>query len=138
MTNYHNYDDPVPCPYCNAPCHADFVDIDVAMIQCGPYFCYECGASEIGPELFDWAEKKMKYCEFEGKETEHNKYDENKNLIMKKGHPFSEIELKTKWYNSGKLSPYANTVNGNLVNHEEAKAAYNVGMLDEKKIPETD
>ena len=37
------------CPYCNALCCADFVDVGVGMVQCGPYHCEACGASEIGP-----------------------------------------------------------------------------------------
>lgn len=37
------------CPYCNAPCDADFVDIGVGMQQCGPFHCEQCGASQIGP-----------------------------------------------------------------------------------------
>lgn len=37
------------CPYCDMPCHADFVDIGVGYTQCGPYHCDICGASEIGP-----------------------------------------------------------------------------------------
>lgn len=37
------------CPYCKALCCADFVDVGVGMIQCGPFHCEACGASEIGP-----------------------------------------------------------------------------------------
>ena len=37
------------CPYCQAVCRADFVDIGVGMQQCGPYHCDRCGASQIGP-----------------------------------------------------------------------------------------
>ena len=37
------------CPYCSALCCADFVDVGVGHIQCGPYHCEACGASEIGP-----------------------------------------------------------------------------------------
>ena len=47
-----SYGDPEPkerCPYCNALCCADFVDVGVGMIQCGPFHCEACGASEIGP-----------------------------------------------------------------------------------------
>jgi len=45
------YDTPEePCPHCGAMCAADFVDNGVAMVQCGPYHCEACGASEIGPE----------------------------------------------------------------------------------------
>lgn len=49
MSNYHDYNTPEPCPYCNTPCHADFVNVDVGMVQCGPYHCLQCGASQIGP-----------------------------------------------------------------------------------------
>jgi len=37
------------CPYCDAFCEADFVDVGVGMVQCGPYHCDQCMASEIGP-----------------------------------------------------------------------------------------
>lgn len=33
-----------------------------------------------------------------------------------------------------KISPYANTVNGQLVDHITAKAMYDIGLLDEKDI----
>ena len=52
MSNGYSYDEPEPfmdCPYCGKPCHADFVDVGVGMIQCGPYHCEYCYASEIGP-----------------------------------------------------------------------------------------
>lgn len=52
MSNGYNYgqDEPIEeCPYCSHPCEADFVDVGVGMIQCGPYHCTACGASEIGP-----------------------------------------------------------------------------------------
>jgi len=29
---------------------ADWVDVGVGMVQCGPYHCFACHASEIGPE----------------------------------------------------------------------------------------
>ena len=35
------------CPYCGCrECEADYVDVGVGMIQCGPYFCPVCRASE--------------------------------------------------------------------------------------------
>lgn len=37
------------CPYCGTLCTADFVDVGVGNIQCGPYHCIKCGASQIGP-----------------------------------------------------------------------------------------
>lgn len=52
MPTGYRYEDPEPkqaCPYCNMLCDADFVDIGVGFQQCGPYYCQNCGASEIGP-----------------------------------------------------------------------------------------
>jgi hypothetical protein len=46
-TNYFHYDDPEPCPYCGAGCHAEFVDVGVGMAQCGPYRCENCHAYEL-------------------------------------------------------------------------------------------
>lgn len=46
------YGEPEPkerCPYCGALCCADFIDVGVGNIQCGPYHCEGCGASQIGP-----------------------------------------------------------------------------------------
>ena len=60
------------CPYCDTFCHADFVDVGVGYVQCGPYHCENCKASEIGPELYQ---------------------QENSN--------FTEQELKTGWYEPG-------------------------------------
>jgi len=39
------------CPYCGTECEADWVDVEVGMIQCGPYYCENCGASSVG--LYD-------------------------------------------------------------------------------------
>jgi len=38
------------CPYCGAKdCEADWVDVGVGHVQCGPFVCMNCGASSIGP-----------------------------------------------------------------------------------------
>jgi hypothetical protein len=37
------------CPYCGTLTWADFVDIGLGFIQCGPYHCDNCQAYEIGP-----------------------------------------------------------------------------------------
>ncbi|MEK4488325.1 hypothetical protein NYE44_01560 [Paenibacillus sp. FSL L8-0493] len=57
---------------------------------------------------------------------------------MKQGHPFSEKELETNWYDPNKrtISPYANTIGGVLVDHKTAKMAYDMGLLDEKVLPQ--
>lgn len=44
-----SYNEPTEnCPYCGNTCYADFVDVGVGFVQCAPYFCEHCGASEIG------------------------------------------------------------------------------------------
>lgn len=51
MSGGYSYGEAEPkerCPYCGALCCADFVDVGVGMVQCGPYHCEKCGASEIG------------------------------------------------------------------------------------------
>ena len=52
MSGY-TYGDEQPtekCPYCGSECDADFVDVGVGFIQCGPYHCLQCKASQMGPE----------------------------------------------------------------------------------------
>jgi hypothetical protein len=132
------YDTPSDtCPYCGASMEADWVDVGVGMVQCGPYHCYACGASEIGPELSDWYYKdregnvillpgRRKYFEFMKK-----KGRTFGKTVLKPGHPFTEEELKHGYY-KGNISPYANTINGHLVGHRTAKAAYELGLLDDK------
>jgi hypothetical protein len=40
----------VACPYCGHPeTHAEWVDVGIGSIQCGPYHCEQCEATEIGP-----------------------------------------------------------------------------------------
>lgn len=95
--------DPIePCPYCGSDCHADHVDVGVGYVQCGPYHCDECGASENGPEgTPDNATDKMKKTGWYEPESDQ-------------------------------ISPYANAVMGILVDHKTAKKAYRMGILDEK------
>jgi hypothetical protein len=79
----------------------DRVDVEVGEIQCGPYHCDNCGASEIGHEA------------------------------MELGFEATDEEQKTGYYR-GRHSPYANTVQGTLVDHKTAKRLYEFGLLDEK------
>ncbi|HGM5832557.1 TPA: hypothetical protein ACKP36_000930 [Serratia marcescens] len=55
------------CPYCgNGNCLADFVDVGVGMVQCGPYHCESCGASEVSyldKRILTEAEKKTGWYE---------------------------------------------------------------------------
>ncbi|MCY8890372.1 hypothetical protein P8918_13765 [Bacillus spizizenii] len=112
------------------------------MVQCRPYHCYACGSSEIGPELHDWYYKdregntlylpgKKRYLSWANAKL---RFDTRP--VLKPGHPFSDKELATGYYDPAKkkISPYANTVGGELVDHVTAKQMYNIGLLDEKNI----
>lgn len=132
------YDEPTEkCPYCKHDMNADWVDVGVGSVQCGPYHCANCGASEIGPELGDWYYKDRKGAVLflPGKRL-YSPYGKTKYRIygkpvLKPGHPFTDIELETGYYQN-RHSPYANTVQGQLVDHKSAKNAYELGILDEK------
>lgn len=107
------------CPYCHKQMEADWVDVGVGFVQCGPYHCYSCGASVIGPEIDDWyykdregntiyTQSKRKYWEC-SKKKYHSKVDYSK-AVLRYDAPFTEEELKTEFYRN-KISKYANTVN---------------------------
>ena len=131
------------CPYCESKMDADFVDVGVGWVQCGPYHCVSCGASEIGPELFDWyyKDRKGKVIYLLGKrfysEWDKKKIQFGSRPVLMPNHPFTKKELETGYY-QGKVSPYANTIGGVLVDHQTAKRAYDIGLLDEKQLPETE
>ena len=118
---YGAYDEPTEeCPYCKEEMEADWVDVGVGSVQCGPYHCQSCGASEIGPEM-----------KFEVLKDENGKCAGIGKLLNPED--FTEEEIAIGYY-KGKISPYANTVEGEIVDHVTAKNAYNAGRLDEKNI----
>lgn len=43
----YGYDFHEVCPYCGNIMTCDTVDIGIGYQQCGPYYCEQCGASEI-------------------------------------------------------------------------------------------
>ncbi len=43
------HDQTTTCPYCGEVCYADWADVGVGFVQCGPFYCENCRASEIGP-----------------------------------------------------------------------------------------
>ncbi|GEA15545.1 hypothetical protein E308F_17890 [Moorella sp. E308F] len=97
------YDTPTrPCPYCGTECEADWVDVGVGYQQCGPYYCPNCGASEIGP--FD-------------DEARILTDEEKKTGWYKPGSPVSDK---------------ANTFKDCLVDHKTAKRLYEMGLLNKK------
>ena len=144
VTHRDPYDEPTEaCPYCGEEMRADFVDNGVGMVQCGPYHCYKCNASEIGPEIDDWYYKdregetihlpgKRKYYSFLRK-GRGGKTKLSGRPLLRYDAPFTNEELRTGYY-KGKISPYANTVSGNLIDHKTAKKAYDIGLLDDKNI----
>lgn len=73
----------------------DTVDVGVGEVQCGPYHCDNCGASEIGPEYSDFKEA--------------GKLDPD--------------EIRTGFYKS-RISPHANQYEGKIISHRQADALY--------------
>lgn len=88
----------------------DLVDVGVGMIQCGPYVCGSCGASEIGPERTT------------------NTYDDKYRLISTVDNAdalgLDEDERRTNFYKNGRISPHANQLNGQVISHKLADALY--------------
>src|SRR5699024_7440330 len=118
---YGAYDEPTEeCPYCKEEMEADWVDVGVGSVQCGPYHCQSCGASEIGTEM-----------KFEVLKEENGKCAGIGNCLNFEEFPEEEITIG---YYTVKISPYANTVEGEIVDQVSAKNAYNAGRLDEKNI----
>lgn len=97
---------PHPCPYCQFPMEADYVDVGVGMQQCGPHCCDGCGASEIGPE----------YSEFKAA----GKLDPD--------------EERTGYYRN-RISPHANQHNGKVITHRQADALYRAVYFAENGNP---
>jgi len=75
---------------------ADYVDVGVGMVQCGPFHCENCGASQIGPEA--------NRAGFEDTVTADEK--------------------RTGFYRGGKISPFANQHEGRPISHQQADAIY--------------
>ena len=105
------------CPYCQEMMDADWVDVGVGMVQCGPYHCYHCEASEIGPEMDDWYYKdregntiytqgKRRYWSYAKKKFRPSK-DYSKSVIRYDA-PVTKEELETGFY-KGQISPHFHT-----------------------------
>ena len=104
------------CPFCGGPAECDEVDVGVGYVQCGPYQCQVCGASEMGPEVHgrdSWVDGEMVWIE--GRRPEG----------------VTDEEMKVGWYRN-QISPHANTFQGQLVSHQVAKVLYRSGLLDPK------
>ena len=105
------------CPYCGTPCDADFCDVGVGMIQCGPYHCFGCGASEIGP-----------YDEYINPFLDRILPDDRD---LNKGRVLTREENNTGWY-APKTMPgtSANVIAGKVVSHRQMLAAYRKEFKD--------
>jgi hypothetical protein len=85
---------------------ADWVDVGVGMVQCGPYHCFACNVSEIGPEY--------------QKEKEAGKLDTD--------------EIRTYFY-KGRISPHANQIDGIPIDHKTADTLYRTKYFAEYGNP---
>lgn len=90
------------CPYCENDTYADFVDVGVGMIQCGPFHCENCKSYQIGP------------------------HDDHKDLTEIEEKTGWYEPLTDKKYSSG------NVKNNEFISHEEARKDYreSFGVFD--------
>lgn len=99
---------------------ADYVDVGVGMVQCGPFCCRGCGASEIGPERY--------------KHT----YDEGWKILSSEDQAdalgLDAEERKTGFYKN-RISPLANQHNGKVISHKQADALYRAKYFAEHGNP---
>lgn len=99
------------CPYCETECEADWVDVGVGFVQCGPFYCIECEASQIGPN--------------------DPIFDPDKNYHNPEGRELTDREKETWWYEPNTpVTSIANTFLSHLVDHKTAKKLYELGILD--------
>lgn len=123
------YDTPTqPCPYCNALMDADWVDVGVGMVQCGPYHCWECGASEIGPERSTYETHR-----FDGEWDYVNiSIGTQKEIDDKLG--LDEDERRTGFYKR-KISPHCNQIGGKPIDYKTADSIYRAEYFRENGNP---
>lgn len=140
------YDTPTNnCPYCGTECEADWVDVGVGVIQCGPYYCENCGASEIGYGTdnlgFDyylftkWLNENHKFVECKNEKSKYIFTGEGEDkFILPETATITQEEWDKGWYKPNSLmGSSVNTYNGRYVRHEEAKKLYKLGLLDKKE-----
>lgn len=102
MSAYHIK--PMACPFCQFPMEADYVDVGIGMVQCGPYCCDNCRASECGPE-------------YNGSKESADALD------------LDAEERKFGFYKN-KISPHANQHEGKVISHKQADAIYRANYFD--------
>jgi hypothetical protein len=118
------------CPYCQTECEADWVDVGVGHVQCGPYYCQNCGASEIGAYDNLGYDRNLECIDIE------NPLYQGRVEYFKvpSGSRITQEEYDIGWYKPGApLGSTVNTCGGKYVKHDEAKMLYDIGLLDDKE-----
>lgn len=124
------------CPYCESECEADWVDIGIGYTQCGPYYCEECGASEIGS--FDDIGINKQVNIFYSRQISLYGRIINHFIVPKESSKITQEEFDKGWYKPhSPMGSSVNTCNGKYVKHKEAEELYKLGLLDEKATKDT-
>jgi hypothetical protein len=132
------------CPYCGTECYADWVDVGIGEAQCGPYYCENCGASEIGSYdnigfdrkiYHNWFNENYK---FEKQDSGKFKYvfigSGEKDFKIPNSATITQDEWEKGWFSPGApMGSSVNTCDGIYVDHKTAKKLYDNGLLDEKE-----
>lgn len=107
---YGDHEPAIKCPYCQTRCTADFVDVGVGMLQCGPYHCDNCLASEIGPYDKTHNPFKLTFAE--------EPPDPRARVLTKQ-------ESDTGWYApDSPPGSSANVIGGKVVSHVQMRDTY--------------
>lgn len=109
------------CPYCQSEMTCDTVDVGVGHVQCGPYCCDSCGASEIGPELYTHI-------------TNPDTFEVIKEIDNSDKLGLDADERRTGFYKN-RISPLANQKDGKVISHQEADRIYREGYFKEHGNP---
>lgn len=138
------YDTPTTkCPYCNNDCEADWVDVGIGMVQCGPYYCDNCGASEIGYYDDIGFDRNL----FSKWHKENYRFEQDQNgmfksifigngkekFIIPSSAKITQDEWDEGWYKpNSSMGSSVNTFSGKYVDHKTAKELYDLELLDKK------
>ena len=130
------------CPYCNSVCKADWVDVGVGMEQCGPYYCTNCRASEIGrfddigfdiQVFYDWMDENYKLVKIDEKYEQIFIGIGDRDFKIPETATISQKEWDKGWYKpNSPMGSSVNTCNGEYIDHKTAKKLYDAGLLDLK------
>lgn len=128
------------CPYCNSVCDADWCDVGVGMVQCGPFHCVQCGASQIGP--YDNTVNPFKKSYINSEDEDEGMGSGVIDMTRKEKEPprvLTQRESDTGWYEPDTPpGSSANVIGGKVVSHRVMNATYRQEFMGNPKYEDKD